>query len=122
MNFAISDASHESDEGFHDFTTLPNVLTPDKWEHVAAVYDQAAGTRHIYVNGEEVASRTDSPITIFNGGSMVGIGAHPWTETSRSASYFNGQVDEVSFYKVALLRSQIQAIFRAGRQGKCLPN
>ena len=45
------------------------------WTHVAGVYDQSTGTRRIYVNGVNVASRTDAPITVLNTSANVGIGA-----------------------------------------------
>src|SRR5262249_20221344 len=39
--------------------------------------------------------------------------------TLMSGSYFNGLLDEVSLYGVALTAGQIQAIFNAGNAGKC---
>lgn len=33
--------------------------------------------------------------------------------------YFNGEMDELSFYHRALTAAEIRAIFRAGTAGKC---
>jgi hypothetical protein len=118
LQLAITDVSHYNDRAFHTFNSPPNVFAANTWTHVAAVYDQSTGTRRIYVNGSEVASRTDDPITIYRGTSPVGIGAIAGN-INPPASLFQGLLDEVSYYDTTLTQSQIQAIYKAGSAGKC---
>jgi hypothetical protein len=73
--FAISDQAHQWDMSFHSFFTTNNVISTNLWSHVAAVYDQTAGARRIYVNGVKVAERIDPPITVTNSTANVAIGA-----------------------------------------------
>lgn len=118
MNFAISDDAHQGDGGFHTFATPANAITLNAWNHVAAVYDQTTGTRLIYINGVQVASRTDAPITITNSTADLGIGAWQTSSTDATA-FFPGSIDEVDLFNRALSQTEIQAIYNAGSAGKC---
>jgi len=116
--FAISDWDHQWDVPFHHFVTTNNVFDLNTWSHVAAVYDQAAGARRIYVNGVKVAERIDPPITVTNSTAKVGIGAQFAAEPEY---FFDGLIDELSFYARALSGAEIEAIYNAGSAGKCVP-
>ena len=120
LQFAISDWTHQWDVAFQSFYTPNNVYALNTWSHVAAVYDQPAGARRIYVNGVEVAERIDPPITVTNSTAKVGIGANLFSDTG-SRGYFDGLIDELSFYSTALSTAEIQAIYNAGSAGKCVP-
>ena len=117
LRFPISDAAHQWDASFHIFDTANHVIGTNTWSHVAAVYDQAAGARRIYVNGVEVAERIDSPITVLNGTATVAIGAE--FASGPAAYFFTGMIDELAFYNRALSAGEIQAIYAAGSAGKC---
>jgi hypothetical protein len=97
LRFAISDVAHQLDAGFHNFNTPANVLTLNQWNHVTATYNQITGTRKIYVEGVEVASRTDPPITILNSIADLGIGIG-LTSPTTSEFHFDGYIDEVKIY------------------------
>ena len=116
--FAIADAARQGDGAFQTFLTPAHVLPFNAWTHVAAVYDQSTGTRRIYVNGVNVASRTDAPITVLNSIANAGIGAYLLSSTTPT-EFFNGLLDEVSFYSRALSGAEIGAIYNAGSAGKC---
>jgi hypothetical protein len=118
LGFGISDLAHQWDVSFHKFFTTNNVLNLNTWSHVAAVYDQPAGARRIYVNGVKVAERIDPPITVTNSTARVGIGAGLFSSTG-SREYFDGLIDELSFYSVALSAAEIEAIYNGGSAGKC---
>jgi hypothetical protein len=120
LQFAISDWAHQWDVSFNSFYTTNNVFSLNTWSHVAAVYDQPAGARRIYVNGVKVAERIDPPITVTNSTARVGIGANLYSDTG-SRGYFDGLIDELSFYSTALSTAEIQAIYNAGSAGKCVP-
>jgi hypothetical protein len=117
--FSISDWAHQWDLPFHSFSTTNNVFVLNTWSHVAAVYDQLAGARRIYVNGVKVAERIDPPITVTNSTATVAIGAQ--SAGGPATYYFDGLIDELSFYSTALSTAEIQAIYNAGSAGKCVP-
>jgi hypothetical protein len=75
LEFGISDQLHQGDTAFHAFDTDPGAVTLQSWNHVVAVYDQSTGTRRIFVNGVQVKSRTDAPITILNSLAPLTLGA-----------------------------------------------
>jgi hypothetical protein len=75
------------------------------WYHVAGVYDAAARTLHIYVNGvlDDGVLRGTVPAAQFNGPASVNIGRHS------GGFYFQGTIDEVRLYNRALTQAEIQA-------------
>ena len=114
LNFRISD-----DASFHNFWSPVNVLTLNAWNHVAGVYDQATGTRRIYVNGREVAKRQDPSITLSSGSADVTLGAwligpHIKDGLFKDTSdLFKGLIDEVSIHNRALTEIEIQRLYSA---------
>ncbi|MCX6924670.1 MAG: hypothetical protein NT154_15865 [Verrucomicrobia bacterium] len=120
LSFGISDSAHQWDGEFHAFATDPEVVTEQAWNHVVAVYDQSSGTRRIFVNGVQVKSRTDEPITICNGRAPITIGAHS-RGGGEVLGYFHGLIDEVSLYHRALSAEEIQAAYSAIKSGKPKP-
>ena len=115
--FGISDWAHQLDAGFHAFSTTNTVFSLSAWSHVAAVYDQATGARRMYVNGVKVAERIDTPITVTNSTAEVVIGGA--LTYGPADAFFDGLIDELSFYAKALSPSEIAAIYAAGVSGKC---
>jgi Concanavalin A-like lectin/glucanases superfamily len=122
VGFSFCDASNQEDGSFQQFS-VPNVLTLNKWSHVAATYDIATGIRSLYVNGVKVGLHTNSPVdAVYASSAPVTIGA--WSRDSgigNTQNYFQGLIDEVSLYGRALSDSEIQAIYNAGSAGKCVP-
>jgi O-glycosyl hydrolase len=75
-------------------------LTLNAWAHLAVTYD--ASTLRLYVNGTEVASRSQTGnITTSTGALRIG-GNAVWGE------YFSGLIDEVRIYNRALSAAEIQ--------------
>ena len=118
LRFAISDDANQGNGSFHLFDTTNNVIALNAWNHVAATYDQATGTRRIYVNGSKVAERTDPPITLTTSSVPVTIGTEIASATS-NLIYFNGLIDELAVYNYALSDADVSAIFAASGTGKC---
>jgi hypothetical protein len=116
LSFAVTDLAHEFDSTYASFGTN-NVLTLNAWNHVAAIYNQATGARQIFVNGVKVAERIDPPITILSGIARVTIGANSSTSTSLGY-FFNGLMDELTYYGRALSSDEVVAIYNAGSAGK----
>lgn len=115
--FGIADSAGQWDQAFHNFS-VAGVLELQSWQHVVAVYDQLMGTRSLYVNGIRVGERVDAPIRIHEGVAAVGIGANLPSDSS-SEAYFEGAIDELSFYNVALAPAEVAALHMAGQAGKC---
>ncbi len=118
LRFAISDDAHQGDGGFHNFD-VSGVLTVNSWNHVAAVYEQPTGTRLIYINGVEVARRTNPPIVITDSIADVALGV----QLSSPGDYglpFAGLIDEATLYDRALSATEVNGIYSASSAGKCL--
>src|SRR5262249_55518295 len=75
-------------------------LTANTWSHLALTYDGA--TVRLYVNGTQVASQaqTGSLVTSTNALQIGGDSIY--------GQYFQGAIDEVRIYNVALTAAQIQ--------------
>jgi hypothetical protein len=83
-----------------------------QWSHVALVYNGA--NRIFYINGVQAGSFPAVVISVDNSGDAIG-----GVSDNSASGYFNGEIDEVTVYNVALSGSQIAAIFAAGAAGKC---
>ncbi|MFO0796476.1 MAG: tandem-95 repeat protein [Gemmataceae bacterium] len=81
--------------------TGATALAVGQWYHVAAVYNQAAGTQKIYVNGVEDISRPYSAAVGTTAGPLVLGGYYS------SGFLLNGQLDEVGVYNRALSPAEL---------------
>lgn len=108
FGLGITDEAHQPEAPFHDFQTPPNLVTLNTWNQVAAVYDQATGTRLIYVNGTEAARRQDPPITLSTNTLDLVLGG---AQRTRDLP-FKGLLDEVAIYHRALTEAAIQRLYR----------
>jgi Concanavalin A-like lectin/glucanases superfamily/Immunoglobulin domain/Bacterial TSP3 repeat len=98
------------------WVTTPVVAPADTWSHVVLTYTN--GLAVTYLNGLSEHSYsatgligdTDTNSQAFSIGGREGGGR-----------YFDGLIDEVSIYDVALTAEDVAAIYDAGSQGKCLP-
>jgi hypothetical protein len=79
--------------------------------HIAGTYDSSTGEVRIYVNGELRNSSTASGELISNTNGINIASVNP-------ASFFTGQIDEVSLYNRALSAAEIAAIANARHAGK----
>lgn len=81
-----------------------NVLTLGKWNHI--VYTRigdGAGTHKIYVNGKLQSLVSDDPYSFIDNSSDKLIGA-----STVSSGFFNGQIDELRLWNIALDSIQIR--------------
>ena len=79
----------------------PSVLALNTWSHLAATYD--GSTMRLYVNGVVVASKAQTgPIATSAGALSIGGDA-------LYGQSFQGTIDEVRVYNVALTQAQIQS-------------
>jgi prepilin-type N-terminal cleavage/methylation domain-containing protein len=80
--------------------------TTGTWTHIAGVYD--GSSMRLYMNGTEVGTSAVTG-TIRTGGASVWIGANPPTVSDRP---FEGRIDEIRVYDMALSAGQILSLAR----------
>jgi Ca2+-binding RTX toxin-like protein len=93
------------------YVSPANTVTTNTWFHVAQTYDGA--NARTYVNGQEVASFAGSDTLTPNNG-MFSIGSRNGIQ-----HMFDGLIDEVELWDVALTEAEIESIYEAGNGGKC---
>ena len=84
------------------------VITDGQWRHIGLVYDVDALSRHLYVDGVEVAADAN-PVggVASEGGLYFGVGRN-----LESGSLFSGFIDDIRVYPLALNAEQIAALGR----------
>lgn len=112
---------YDNYSGYHEIVST-NEIPLNQFSHVAASWD---GTSlKVYINGaldgqtSSAYPPRDTQCSIFLGGIYKPGGAGYCYSNSR---YFNGLIDETSFYNRALSQEEIAALYAAGSAGKCQP-
>lgn len=88
--------------GLRDIITDDAEIPLSTWTHVAATYNGSAAV--LYVNGDLVVADYNLPGVIMNDDNPVLIGASEFY-----SRYFNGKIDEVKLWDIALTEEQISA-------------
>jgi hypothetical protein len=86
------------------------------WQHVVAVYDQAASRMQLWVNNALAASGT-TKTSLLDTSDPISIGSRKSTLSSGYDLNFDGRIDEVAVYNRALTTSEIAAHFNAAFDG-----
>jgi Concanavalin A-like lectin/glucanases superfamily/Bacterial Ig domain/Immunoglobulin domain/Immunoglobulin I-set domain len=94
-------------------------LAIGQFSHVAGTWD--GSTLRLYINGALDAQRTPGFVPFDSGCPFYIGGIYNLSSGSCSnvGGFFNGIIDEVSYYRRALSDSEIDFIFHAGSLGKC---
>ena len=89
----------------------PSTISNNQWYHIAATY--TAGSMKLYVNGTEVASRSDitGPLTFNTGVYEIG----QYKDSDRRS--FVGKIDEAKLFSRVLTSNEIEAEYDAGVAG-----
>ncbi|NHN25413.1 T9SS type A sorting domain-containing protein [Flavobacterium jejuense] len=82
-----------------------NILSTNKWVHIAAVFDGLNSEVKLYVNGELKNTVAAPGVINNNSNTIFRIGSLP---TVTNGNYFKGQLDEVRVFNVALTENQLQ--------------
>jgi hypothetical protein len=90
---------------FNDFNASPNGANLGAWHHIAVTRDAASAVR-FYVDGILRGNGTDSDT--LNIANDILIGSNHTGDPGAPAIGFNGLIDEVAWYPVALTQAQIQ--------------
>ncbi|MGI4994012.1 LamG-like jellyroll fold domain-containing protein [Halobacteriovorax sp. GFR7] len=104
--------------GSSQVVTYPtSSLTAGQWTHVVGIWNN--GAIRLFINGIEEAN-----IVVAGSGSIdyaqnnsFLIGAAPTADTGASGNYFDGSIDEVSFYRVALSDTVVNTLFERQSKG-----
>lgn len=90
-------------------TTSPVAGT---WYHLACVYDGTPGVKemYIYVNGVLEATTTNTTGQISSISSKAKLNMGRWCNPQDNFRHFNGNLDEVSIWNIALTHAQISDI------------
>ena len=123
VNFAVSSSSGQSFHHTSDPTAAGVKVTRDEWHHIAGTYD--GQMLQLYLDGKlEAQTAHSGMLSPMLSESFLSIGSEDGRTncpSCRFARYFNGLIDEVSIYNRSLTQSEIQSIFSAGSDGKCMP-
>lgn len=95
-------------------TTGPELeLTPDRWIHLAGVYDSTDGKVWLYVNGELQSDHRGLESISYDlsnvGDLNLNLGQH--CETSGPNTWHNGPLDEIRIYDRALTEDEIKSLY-----------
>jgi hypothetical protein len=89
-------------------------VTTDTWIHVVAV--RGASTFALYIDGARQGAPKPLPAYIDSDTADVLLGHYP------PASFFWGDLDEITFYDRELIGTEVSALHAAGAAGKCFPS
>ncbi|MFQ6026036.1 MAG: LamG-like jellyroll fold domain-containing protein [Dehalococcoidia bacterium] len=93
---SVSSTSLDTAQGYND----------GQWHHIAAIRDVEGGRMRIYVDGVEVASRSNPAGSVTNSANLA-IGS----KDTLDDDFFNGILDEVALYDRALSPEEVSALF-----------
>ena len=92
----------------------------DDWTHLVGSWDASAGTLSLYINGVLNARATPGAVP-WDSGCAFHIGGvyDPEGDCAYVGQFFNGILDEVTYYAVALSADDVAALYAADYVGKC---
>jgi hypothetical protein len=90
-------------------TASTTAMRLNEWIHIVCVYNQAAGTKTIYLNGVESGAGTTTPGSSIKASThKTYIGARANIDNTGPEAYFNGALDEIRLYNRALSASEAE--------------
>ncbi len=88
-----------------------------KWLHIVGVWDGAAGTRRLYVNGVEDAAMTrtddDNSFNLASAYSLMLGARHDNADPNTFGNWFDGRLDEVAIWDRALSAFEASTLYAA---------
>ncbi|HEX2923745.1 MAG TPA: LamG-like jellyroll fold domain-containing protein, partial [Chloroflexota bacterium] len=103
--------------GYWNCSTSAGSIPADRWTHLVFTYNGATKTTQTYINGQAdpVTGSLTLPVSAAGTG-YVSLGNYAMA----NRDYFNGLMDEVSFYRKVLPADRIAAHYWAGISGYAL--
>jgi len=101
-----------------------NSIADGRWHHVAGVVKRLPPQpAAIFVDGVRQENWGDVTLANLDVPQPLWLGRHHANGyVDRENIYFQGDIDELTFYRRALTEAEIRSIFRAGAHGKCHAN
>ncbi len=96
----------------------PSTITTDVWTHAAVTF--GGGFQTLFINGVSVATDAISG-TVLNNFSWMSFGAKLGDDQASvggPAGWFDGMLDEITFFNTNLTSTQIAGIYTAGTNGQ----
>ena len=84
------------------------------WHHIVGAYSRTVRSMKLYVDGNEVASKSSIAFSNFGGNSNMTIGM---LDTSPDRYWFQGILDEVAFYSEQLSAARVSDNYATGMAG-----
>jgi hypothetical protein len=94
---------------------MGEALNLGNWYYVAMTYSTVDKIIKIYLNGKEVLSETETA-SLINSITPLGIGALKYHGSWDN--FFNGIIDDVRIYNVALSAEEVEELYREGLSNK----
>jgi len=102
----------------YDSPDLSRRFTLNAWHHIAITVKRTNAI-HFFFDGVLVKQTTPAHLGSLASVSNLRIGANGYWNPS-STAFFKGMLDEVDLYNRVLTTAEVQAIYAAGANGKCL--
>jgi hypothetical protein len=99
-----SDTLSMYESGWHDTATT---VIDNTWHHIAYVLEDSSNTMTIYVDGNEVSSFASTASIAASDVFSLG---QEYDASMAASNFYNGLIDEVRIYDVALTAEEIQAL------------
>ncbi|MDA1365863.1 LamG-like jellyroll fold domain-containing protein [Glycomyces algeriensis] len=103
---ALEDGSATAPVVWSRTTPVETPLAADKWYHVTGVYDSAAGTMSLYLNGELSSTRT-VPQGLWKAEGPTLVGCSGRTSDNYRTAHLDGSLHGVSLWRGAVDATQI---------------
>lgn len=111
QTFGTNISSGFSNGGCRDHTSAGPAVPLNQWSHVAAVFNDAANTYTLYLNGAVIQTATETTAPVPNSQALV-FGQSGCT--SCSFERWRGLLDDVRIYGRALTTSEVQVDMNSG--------
>ena len=100
------------------FTGSSNTFESGQWHHIVMVVD-SSGNGKLFVNGEQEATWSSGTNTSVN---KFSIGQEYDGTGSSASDFFDGKIDEVAVWNVALSTSDVTSLYNSGNGLKASAN
>lgn len=106
---------HSSDGGNGNLRSVNGgAIGTGSWYHVVGTFKSGTDNLKIYLNGSFVAQDTPIGSTVYNGTAGFQIGKADGPFAAASDQYFDGIIDEVGVWNIALTADEVTALYNSG--------
>jgi len=95
--------------GGNNYTGSSNTFESGQWHHIVMVVD-SSGNGKLYINGGHEATWSNGSNSSVN---RFSIGQE-WDSATKASDFFDGKIDEVAIWNVALSAADVTALYNSG--------